>query len=328
MARSCFVSRLAIVFLCAVLGACAGICLQALRITGKPQEFRSLAKIVVMAAHDNNDLYGIYMETLEASDGSRRALERVRALNPELQESAVRIQTARKPGSGIIHVLATGGDPRYTRTFLNALLDELTALRQSMRERDDSKPLQDYLRAVVNAEKDMENAFEALEKAQSKVESPMAKGEQERLVKRLLNLRTQRDDLRLELKTAGEPARAGLETKLAALEPEIQSIEKAAARSEEAAVEFRIAADKLAQSKGTYERVFAQADAYRVSITERGNEAAIQERASTAVEFVEDWRMPIAAGALGGGLLGALVGWLLSLLILRSGSSPAPLTTA
>lgn len=325
MARSRLFPRLIIIFVCAVLGASAGVCLQALRITGRPQEFRSLGKLVAtkstdgsMRGHDNSDLYGTIMETLETSEMNRRALDRVRALHPELQEIPVRIQTARSQGSGIINVLATGADPRYTRVFLDALLDEYMAFRQSMREMAAGKGLQDYLQAVVDAQKQMEDTFEVVEKARSKVDSPAARAEHERLVARLVSLRNQRDDLGLELKTAAEPDRVGLETKMSALEEEIKSVEKAVAVDEEAAAEFRLAAEKMTQAKATYEKMFARVQEYQVSITEGGDQVAIQERASPAAENVEDWKLPVAVGAVGGAVPGALFGLLLSLLILRS----------
>jgi len=48
----------------------------------------------------------------------------------------------------------------------------------------------------------------------------------------------------------------------------------------------------------------------------------IQERASLAFENVEDWQPPIALGVGGGGVLGALIGLVFSLLLVRAPEPP------
>jgi hypothetical protein len=62
------------------------------------------------------------------------------------------------------------------------------------------------------------------------------------------------------------------------------------------------------------------------SLRSRADYVAIQERATLASENVEDWRLPIAVGAIGGGFLGAMLGFLLSLIIVRPASRPLPPT--
>ena len=79
-----------------LLTASIGVCVQALRITGRPQEFRSLAKLVAggqLAFNDNvtwreqqADFYGTIIETIESAEMKRRALDRVRALNPDVKD--------------------------------------------------------------------------------------------------------------------------------------------------------------------------------------------------------------------------------------------------
>ena len=206
--------RISIIIGCAFFGAMAGLCLQALRITGKPQEFVSFAKVVagqfpgtnhsgILWQEQHADFYGTIIETLESAELKRRAMDRVRALNPDLSDSDVSIHVVQTKGSTIFNILATGTDPRYTQLFLDALLDEFIAFRQTIQE-------------------------------QAQIQSPSS-------------------------------------------------------------------------SMAEY--------------------AAIQERASTAVEDVEDWRLPIAVGLLGGGVLGAGFGLLLGAVLLRK-SRPPPIPSA
>ena len=157
-----------------LLTASIGVCVQALRITGRPQEFRSLAKLVAggtMVFNDSvtwreqqADFYGTIIETVESAEMKRRALERVRALNPDVKDSDVEIRVAQTKGSAIFNILATGSEPKYTRIFLDALLDEFIAFRQSIREQAQGKVLQQFLQEVVTKQKIMEESLERLTK--------------------------------------------------------------------------------------------------------------------------------------------------------------------
>jgi len=157
-----------------LLTASIGVCVQALRITGRPQEFRSLAKLVAggtMVINDSitwreqqQDFYGTIIETVESAEMKRRALERVRALNPDVKDSDVEIRVAQTKGSAIFNILATGSEPKYTRIFLDALLDEFIAFRQSIREQAQGKVIQQFLQEVVTKQKVMEDSLERLTK--------------------------------------------------------------------------------------------------------------------------------------------------------------------
>jgi capsular polysaccharide biosynthesis protein len=139
------VVRIVIILACMFFGACAGVSWSALQITGKPQVFRSLAKILAsgstVATEDPQwreqlqDFYGTIIETLESAEMNRKARERVHALHPDLKDSDVEIRVTQTKGSGIINILATGSEPVYSQIFLNALLDELMNFRQAIREK-------------------------------------------------------------------------------------------------------------------------------------------------------------------------------------------------
>lgn len=121
-------------------GACAGVSWLALRITSKPQVFRSLAKVVIGsrmrtqsdAQGQEQGFYGAIIETLESPELNRKAQERVHALHPELTVSGVDIRVVQTKGSAIFNILATGSEPKYTQIFLNALLDEFMSFCQRM----------------------------------------------------------------------------------------------------------------------------------------------------------------------------------------------------
>jgi beta-lactamase regulating signal transducer with metallopeptidase domain len=103
------------------------------------------------------DFYGTITETLESGEMKRHALERVRALNPNLEEKDVEIHAAQIQDSAEFRVEALSGNGKYAQVFLNALLDEFLAFRQSVRERSGGKDLQKLRQEAVTAQKLMED---------------------------------------------------------------------------------------------------------------------------------------------------------------------------
>ncbi|WP_395741981.1 hypothetical protein [Prosthecobacter sp.] len=323
---------------CALAGAGLGAWRQTLQVVQRPQEFGSLAKIVAGGQFNSDgtaqwreqqeDFYGTIMETLESGEMKRRALERVRALNPDVKDCDVEIRVARTKGSAIFNILATGAEPKYTRLFLDALLDEFIGFRQNIREQAQGKGLQQFLQAVVTQQKNMEDSVAALEKVRAKADSVSAKSDLDRLITRLTSLRNRRDDLRLEIKSldAKDAARQPLEAKMTPLEEEIKVIETELGRHEADRSELRMVTEKLERSKALYDKMFEQVETIQSHLNASPDYVAVQERATPAFENVEDWKQPLAIGAGGGGLAGGLIGLLLSLVIVwpRERQTPEP----
>ncbi|MDB6139317.1 MAG: hypothetical protein JWO94_2389 [Verrucomicrobiaceae bacterium] len=153
-----------------LLTASIGVCVQALRITSKPQSYVSLAKLVAggrMVVGGSavgyqeylNDFYGTIIETLESSEMRKHALERVRLLYPDLKEADVEVRVSQNRGSAIFNVAVVGSDHEYSQVFLNALLDEFKAFREMNREQQRNKAVQALAEDVVKADKEVrENA--------------------------------------------------------------------------------------------------------------------------------------------------------------------------
>ena len=118
------------------------------------------------------DFYGTIIETIESSEMRRRALDRVRALHPDLKESEVEIQVSQNKGSAICNIRAIGAEPKYTRVFLDALLDEFVAFRNLIRERQRNKALTTLAEDVGRREKNLQEKLDkltAFEKANNMV---------------------------------------------------------------------------------------------------------------------------------------------------------------
>lgn len=321
----------------ALVGASLGTWQRTVQIVQRPQEFRSVAKLVaggrlvsndaVQWREQQEDFYGTITETLESGEMKRRALDRVRALNPDLSDCDVDIKVTRTKGSAIFTILAAGTEPKYTKVFLDALIDEFIAFRQSIREQAQGSGLQRFLQEVVTQQKNMEDSIEALKKVRATTNTLSAKSDLDRLVMRLNTLRNRRDDLRLEIKSldAKDAGRQPLEAKMGPLEAEIKGIEAELDRHEADLAELRTATEKVERSKALYDKMFAQVETIQSAFDTSADYVAVQERASPAFENVEDWKQPLAIGAGAGGLVGGLIGLLLSLVIAwpREQESPA-----
>lgn len=416
-----------------LLTASIGVCVQALRITGRPQEFRSLAKLVAGGTLMSNneftwkeqqqDFYGTIIETVESADMKRRALERVRALHPDLKDSDVEIRVAQTKGSAIFNILATGSEPRYTKIFLDALLEEFIAFRQSIREQAQGKVIQTFLQEVVNKQKVMEDKNERLTKFASANNILTITNGNNAAAQFLNNLQSQRETQRTNLaelklflnnvdamiqtrerdinagaapqpapaaqpaaapdgtpqrstglKPEGSPGSRGmtmaeqdylrtkskiaeLKTKLGSLmiqfreqHPMVQDIteelntqnallqsysqqiqdemrnnmtdierrvlvlDAQIAEKEKEALELgaKIAIyeqyeDESKAAKLAYEKLFDKVQEFQNTFNTQGDYVAIQERATTAAENVEDWVMPIVVGLVAGVGVGVII---------------------
>jgi len=157
-----------------MLTSAIGVCAMALKDAGKPQAFNSLAKLVaggrVVGAQQGagsyleylTDFYGTIIETLESSEMRRRALERVAALNPDLKESDVEIRVLQNRGSAIFNVAAVGSDQKYTRVYLDALLDEFMLFREQERDLKKNKALVALNQAVKERSAEVEDLLNRL----------------------------------------------------------------------------------------------------------------------------------------------------------------------
>ncbi|WP_395749406.1 hypothetical protein [Prosthecobacter sp.] len=312
--------RLLVILACAVLaavaGAIAGVRQQANQITEKSSEYISIAKIwtnlgAISGKAEKDERPPEYVSITEALEGQEmysRALERVKVLNPDFPRVPVSIRIPQTKDIGVINLVATGSDPRYTRALLNALLDEFVASRHEMRESIQGEALRQVLEAAADRQKEMKQAQAALKAAPTDVESLAATSDHARLLARLKAQQTQRDELRLQLKPLAEndAARVPLRDRISALEAEIKDIMAAIQRHESTIADLRNLREKAIASKSAFDKAFAKADELQSSIDH--DDVYIQERASPAFEQVMDWKRPVALWALGAGLVGGILG--------------------
>lgn len=156
-----------------LLTAAIAVCFQALRITGKATQYYALGRIVAgvkVSVHEGGrggetientmqqDFYGTQIEILESGALRARALERIRSLHPELKEIDVEVRVTQTKGSAILNVAAVGEEPKYTRLYLDALLDEYIAFRKEMIDKSVGTAMNKVIEEVLVKERQFKEA--------------------------------------------------------------------------------------------------------------------------------------------------------------------------
>lgn len=159
-----------------LLTVAIAVCFEALNVTGKSTQYIALAKIAAGIRVDAQggpngvidqqmataEFYGTQIEILESGGLQERALERVRGVHPELKEVPVTIRVTQTKGSSILKIAALGEDQKYTRVYLDALLDAYLALRQEMVEKQVGTAMNKVIEEVLSHEKAVKVKSDAL----------------------------------------------------------------------------------------------------------------------------------------------------------------------
>lgn len=286
-------------------------------------EFRSLAKVVVRwelrgkdgTAPMDADLYGTCIETLESAEMKRRALERVRALNNELADQNVEIRTSRTPGSGIINILATGAEAKYTRIFLDALLDEFMAFRLAVREQEQGRVLQHHLEEVVDLQKVVEQATAGRNRARTASPPTEGPAEVERLIAQLTKLRDHRDDLRTAIRQEAAPeAHTQTDQELKAVDQDIAGCEERITRISTALQAFRDFEEQRSKAVTRYETEFEEIGALQKQFAQEADLVAIHQRATPASMTILRQTVPLILSGFMGAALGGVIGLVAALI--------------
>ena len=145
------------------------------------------------------DFYGTIIETVESSEMRRRALDRLRALHPDMKETPVEVKVTQNKGSAIFNVAAKGADPKFTKTFLDCLLDEFVAFRNQIREQQRNKALTTLSEDLVRREKSLQERQEKLTDFQKEHNVVLLSGQNNEYAKQLQDLRAERRRLEFEV---------------------------------------------------------------------------------------------------------------------------------
>lgn len=260
--------------------------------------------------------HGTIIEAIDAIGSAamiHKARERVKSLCPDLKDCAVEISVRRAKGSGIFHVLAAGTEAQYTRSFLDALLDEFIAIHQSIREQARGTALKDFLAEVVAKQQTMEGKSDLFVRWNATHNILTLTNDNTQTAEWLTSLKSQRQSLQvenaeLELSLNGKAAQAAegqsvtqtalrakqaaLRLKLEALDQQISENEKEALKTGALLAEHSRLKAEYESAMQVYEEAFKLGERLYMIFNTNSEYVSLMERASTAIEVTDSNLIP------------------------------------
>lgn len=102
-----------------------------------------------------SNFLGTQQQLMRSARVRERAAERVRALKPELKPVPVDLVTSVSPKTTIFNLQAIGGEPEYTRAYLDAAMEEYVALKTEMRASTSDTTLARIMEQLKSLEQDL-----------------------------------------------------------------------------------------------------------------------------------------------------------------------------
>lgn len=146
----------------------AALALQSYRIQQIPPTFVSTGRMIVNAqlsipgVTDNTqyqeelqNFFGTQVALMQSSIVTNRAAERLLVLKPELTPCPVELKVSQAPRTSIFILRAEGDEPEYTRTFLDACMEEYIRYKQEQQTQTSDTTLSAITAELTRLEKDL-----------------------------------------------------------------------------------------------------------------------------------------------------------------------------
>ncbi len=308
--------------------ATIAVSVQALRITGKPTEYVAAGKLVCGVNFSNNnngnriafsqvsmpsDFYGTQIEIIEGYEVRLRALERIRSLHPELNETAVAVRATKNKDSTILSIKAKGFDPKYTRLYLDSLLDEYINYFRDDRCFKPPSDVGKVFEEVLTRERQVKECLTALDTFEQQNDPLLLSKEHERLSKEVSITRGE-----LEVEKRSNPH----EGKAVAIEKRLFDVEKYNSLIWGKTSQHLLLKNKLEAAQRDYES-WKQL-MMRVNIFSKKEEnILILERPTAAVPEEPQLWLPLFVWGVIGAAAGVLVIFIAAFALTRLSKNPA-----
>ena len=292
---------------------------KAVSLARRPASYISVATLAVVGPGVNKDdkgqdLYGTTIEALESGEMRRHALERIRALNREAKETDVEVRAIEDQGSATISVVAVGQDREFTKTFLDALLDEYHALGVRQRKVKEDKARQALADEAARSEKAVKALADKLATLNNAGAMDVLKALHEEQPKALEALMMEKRTLLAAAAGANVSVaeRNAEQQRLPILEREIAAVKQEIADTSGKLAEYeRLEKDLAVAQKERQDRLDSMNERNTSEDRTPVNGAVIKDDASEAVKEVHPWALSFiwcAASGLVGGLALLLAG--------------------
>lgn len=160
-----------------LLGALVGLAIQGGRFWSEPATFASVGRMIVsvklniaegsLYSEELSNFLGTQAALMQSGVVINRAHARVAAQNPKLRIQPVALKVTVLPKTTIFVLQASGGDPEYTQSFLQACMEEYTALKKEMRTQTSDTTVAGLTEEVMRLEKELRQADQDLVAFQS-----------------------------------------------------------------------------------------------------------------------------------------------------------------
>lgn len=103
-----------------------------------------------------SNFFGTQISLMLSPRVQKQARERVLMLNPEVQQSWVRLSVNQLPNASIFQLRAEGGEPDFTKEFLDAVMEEYQTFRSEMRSETTESTLLAVTEQLYRLEEEIE----------------------------------------------------------------------------------------------------------------------------------------------------------------------------
>ncbi|MDD5261004.1 MAG: polysaccharide biosynthesis tyrosine autokinase [Methylacidiphilales bacterium] len=116
----------------------------------------------VSYSEELNSFIGTQIELMRGAEVHTRAMNRVKAVQPELPQSAVGLDVYQTPRTSIFEFTATGSEPRFTQAYLDAVMREFIKYKDEMRSQTSDKTLSSLTEQLLRLDKELKEYQEKL----------------------------------------------------------------------------------------------------------------------------------------------------------------------
>ncbi len=145
--------------------------------------------------------WGTQSVLMRSSIVQNRARDRLAALKPELKSIPVQLSVKQQTETAIFDLTAVGGEPQYTRAFLDACMEEYTNYKKEMRSNTSGRALLKIKEELMSLETEIDHQENALVEFQKENNLVYVKEEGDAAGYHLVKLKSNMADLKTKYRS-------------------------------------------------------------------------------------------------------------------------------
>ncbi len=144
--------------------------------------------------------WGTQSELMRSPIVQNRARDRLAALRPELKPILIQLRVGQQPETSIFVLTAEGGEPQYTRAFLDACMEEYTNYKKETRSNTSGRALLKIKEELMSLETEIDHQESALVEFQKENNLVFVKEEGDSAGYNLVKLKSNMADLKTKFR--------------------------------------------------------------------------------------------------------------------------------